>query len=202
MNAITVHTGCAVALRRNDVDTDQIIPSEYCKRVTKTGYADGLFARWRADPEFVLNQPSAAGATVLLANPGFGTGSSREHAVWALRDWGFSAVVSARIGDIFRRNALHNGLLAVSVPDMLVSQMMDRVEADPAVAVTIDLQSLQVRCEELVGTFEIDQRARQLLMSGDDDIELTLRQEPEIAAYERGRPYWLPALAASGAGDR
>jgi 3-isopropylmalate/(R)-2-methylmalate dehydratase small subunit len=191
---ITAHTGRAVALRRHAVDTDQIIPAEFCKRVTKSGYADGLFARWRQEPDFVVAQPERAGASILVAAEDFGTGSSREHAVWALRDGGFAAVISARFGDIFRRNALKNGLLAVSLPGETVDALMDLVDADPRLPVTVDLEARQVRAADLLAGFDVDQRARWLLLNGLDDIEVTLRQVADITAYERGRAAWLPAL--------
>jgi 3-isopropylmalate/(R)-2-methylmalate dehydratase small subunit len=183
-----------VALRRRAVDTDQIIPAEFCKRVTKSGYADGLFARWRIEPDFALAQPERAGASILVAAEDFGTGSSREHAVWALRDGGFAAVISARFGDIFRRNALKNGLLAVSLPAGTVDTLMDMVDADPLLPVTVDLEARQVRATDLLAGFDVDERARWLLLNGLDDIEVTLRQEADITAYERGREAWLPAL--------
>jgi 3-isopropylmalate/(R)-2-methylmalate dehydratase small subunit len=194
LEPLSVHTGRAVALRRSAVDTDQIIPSEFCKRVTKTGYADGLFARWRQDPEFPLEQPDRAGASILLAYPDFGTGSSREHAVWALRDGGFAAILSARFGDIFRRNALKNGLLAVCLPESTVSELMDRTDADATVEFTVDLQRREVRWPEGGAAFEIDERARWLLLNGLDDIDVTLRHQADIAAYERRRHRWLPEI--------
>jgi len=190
----TAHTGRAVALRRRAVDTDQIIPSQFCKRVTKTGYADGLFARWRTEPGFVLDRPERAGASVLLADPDFGTGSSREHAVWALRDAGFAAVISARFGDIFRRNALSNGLLAVSLPERTVAELMDLVDADPALTVTVDLAGREVRAAGVRAGFDIDERARWLLLNGLDDIEVTVGHEADIASYERDRKPWLPQI--------
>src|SRR3954447_4745286 len=145
MQPFTVHTGTAVPLRRGNVDTDQIIPAEYLKRVTRTGFADGLFAAWRSDPAFVLNDPRFAGATVLLAGPDFGTGSSREHAVWALQDYGFRAVVAPRFGDIFRGNALKAGLLPVVLDADVVARLQDLVESDPDTEVTVDLEACQVR---------------------------------------------------------
>ena len=201
MEPFTIHTGRAVALRRSNVDTDQIIPAEYLKRVNRTGFADGLFATWRSDPDFVLNQPAAAGATILVAGPDFGIGSSREHAVWALMDYGFRAVVSARFGDIFRTNATKGGLLPVKLPEEAVTALQDLVEADPGASVTVDLaarevtaskgESLQVRA-----AFEIDGYTRWRLMAGLDDISLTLRHADQIAVYESGRPAWLPVLAS------
>jgi 3-isopropylmalate/(R)-2-methylmalate dehydratase small subunit len=193
------HTGRAVSLRRANVDTDQIIPAEYLKRVTRSGFGDGLFAAWRADPAFVLNQPSAAGATVLVTGPDFGIGSSREHAVWALLDYGFRVVISARFGDIFRNNSVQAGLLAVRLPDQAVTDLADLVEADPQTMVTVDLAEREVRAERQDGgaagfsaPIEIDDYTRWRLMEGLDDISLTLRHAEEIARYERGRPDWLP----------
>jgi 3-isopropylmalate/(R)-2-methylmalate dehydratase small subunit len=193
------HTGRAVSLRRSNVDTDQIIPAEYLKRITRTGFADGLFAAWRADPEFVLNQQQAAGATVLVAGPDFGIGSSREHAVWALLDYGFRAVISARFGDIFRNNSVQAGLLPVRLPEHAVTALADVVEAGPQVQVTVDLAGREVRAETPGGgpvlfsaPIEIDDYTRWRLMEGLDDISLTLRHAEEIARYERDRPEWLP----------
>jgi 3-isopropylmalate/(R)-2-methylmalate dehydratase small subunit len=192
------HTGRAVSLRRANVDTDQIIPAEYLKRVTRSGFADGLFAAWRADPAFVLNQPSAAGATVLVAGPDFGIGSSREHAVWALLDYGFRAVISARFGDIFRNNSVQAGLLPVRLPERTVTALADVVEADPQTLVIVDLAEREVRAEQAGGAvpitapIEIDDYTRWRLMEGLDDISLTLRHVEDITRYEQGRPAWLP----------
>jgi 3-isopropylmalate/(R)-2-methylmalate dehydratase small subunit len=199
LQPFNTHTGRAVSLRRGNVDTDQIIPAEYLKRVTRTGFADGLFAAWRADPEFVLNQPHAAGATVLVAGPDFGIGSSREHAVWALLDHGFRAVISARFGDIFRNNSVQAGLLPVCLPEEQVTALADLVEADPQTEVTVDLAGREVRAGASGGgpvlfsaPIDIDDYTRWRLMEGLDDISLTLRHAEEIARYERDRPEWLP----------
>jgi 3-isopropylmalate/(R)-2-methylmalate dehydratase small subunit len=198
MQPFTTHTGRAVSLRRSNVDTDQIIPAEYLKRVTRAGFADGLFAAWRADPSFVLNQPHAAGASILLAGPDFGIGSSREHAVWALADFGFQVVISARFGDIFYNNAIQRGLLPVRLPEKTVTELQDKVEADPATEVTVDLSARQVRIPsgqgspQLTVPFEIDDYTRWRLMEGLDDISLTLRRTELIASYEQNRPGWLP----------
>jgi 3-isopropylmalate/(R)-2-methylmalate dehydratase small subunit len=192
VDPFTTHTGRAVSLRRNNVDTDQIIPAEYLKRVTRTGFADGLFAAWRADPDFVLNQPSAAGASVLIAGPDFGIGSSREHAVWALLDYGFRVVVSARFGDIFRNNAVQAGLLPVRMPEQDVTALADAVEAASGTEVTVDLAAREVRAGQVSRSFEIDDYTRWRLMEGLDDISLTLRRADKIAAFERSRPAWLP----------
>jgi 3-isopropylmalate/(R)-2-methylmalate dehydratase small subunit len=195
----TTHTGRAVSLRRANVDTDQIIPAEYLKRVTRTGFGDGLFAAWRADPGFVLNQPFAEGATILVAGADFGIGSSREHAVWALLDHGFKVVISPRFGDIFRNNSVQAGLLAVRLPEETVAALAGLVEAEPQTQVTVDLVGLEVRAAAPEGgaarisaPLEIDQYTRWRLMEGLDDISLTLRHSEEIARYETGRPEWLP----------
>ncbi len=192
MDAFKTHTGTAVPLRRSNVDTDQIIPAEYLKRVTRTGFADGLFAAWRKQGDFVLDDPAYAGATVLLAGPDFGTGSSREHAVWALQDWGFRAVVSPRFGDIFRGNATKAGLLPVQLPAETVEQLMRIVESDPTTQVTVDLAAREVRAPGVSASFDIDDYTRWRLMEGLDDIGLTLRHEPDIGAFEERRPHWLP----------
>src|SRR5947209_10679258 len=180
MDTFVTYTGRAVPLRRSNVDTDQIIPASYLKRVTRSGFEDGLFAAWRSDPSFVLNQPQYAGVTVLLAGPDFGTGSSREHAVWALQNYGFRAVVSSRFADIFRGNALKGGLLPVVLPDDTVDAIMTAVEADPALEVTVDLDQRLVSAGELVVPFDIDDYTRWRLMEGLDDIGLTLRHADEI----------------------
>jgi 3-isopropylmalate/(R)-2-methylmalate dehydratase small subunit len=199
MEPFTSLTGRAVSLRRGQVDTDQIIPAEYLKRVSRTGFGDGLFAAWRADPQFVLNQPCADGAEILIAGPDFGIGSSREHAVWALLDYGFKVVISARFGDIFRNNSVQAGLLAVCLPADTVTALADAVEADPATAVTVDLAGREVRTPAQAGgralvraPIEIDDYTRWRLMEGLDDISLTLRSSGEIARYEQSRPEWLP----------
>jgi 3-isopropylmalate/(R)-2-methylmalate dehydratase small subunit len=198
LQPFVTHTGQAVSLRRAHVDTDQIIPAEYLKRVTRSGFGDGLFAAWRADPGFVLNQPHAAGATILVAGPDFGIGSSREHAVWALLDYGFRAVISARFGDIFRNNSVQAGLLPVCLPEPTVAALADVVEASPQTPVIVDLAAREVRAAEASGSvlvsapIEIDDYTRWRLMEGLDDISLTLRHAEEITRYEQGRPGWLP----------
>jgi 3-isopropylmalate/(R)-2-methylmalate dehydratase small subunit len=199
MEPFTTHTGHGVSLRRSDVDTDQIIPSEYLKRVSRDGFGDGLFAAWRADPDFVLNQPAAQGATILVAGPDFGIGSSRQHAVWALADYGFRAVISARFGDIFYNNSTQDGLLPVRLPDDVVTAIQDLIEDDPAVEITVDLAGRQVRVGRapaesplLTAPLEIDDYTRWRLMEGHDDISLTLRHAAEITSYEESRPAWLP----------
>ncbi|WP_239377303.1 3-isopropylmalate dehydratase small subunit [Frankia sp. Cj5] len=195
MEAFTTHTGRAVPLRRSDVDTDQIIPSDWLKRIERTGFGAGLFSQWRADPGFVLNDPAYIGATILLAGPDFGTGSSREHAVWALQDYGFKVVISARFADIFRGNALGNGLLPVGLPTVTIEALADQVEADPGVQITVDLATREVRAPGLVAGFEIDDFTRWRLMEGLDDVGLTLRRQEGIAAFEAARPGWLPVTS-------
>ncbi len=192
MEPFTTHTGRAVPLRRSDVDTDQIIPSDWLKRVERTGFGAGLFGEWRQDPDFVLSQPRYAGATVLVAGADFGTGSSREHAVWALQDYGFRAVVSPRFGDIFRNNALKGGLVPVQLTPDEVSALWTVVEDDPATEVTVDLVARELRAGGLVAAFPLDDFTRWRLMEGLDDIGLTLRSEPDISAYEARRPSILP----------
>ncbi|HLU45639.1 MAG TPA: 3-isopropylmalate dehydratase small subunit [Natronosporangium sp.] len=194
MEKFTVHTGTAAPLRRSNVDTDQIIPAVYLKRVSRTGFADGLFQAWRAEPDFVLNNPAYAEASILVAGPDFGTGSSREHAVWALKDWGFRAVISPRFGDIFRNNALKEGLLPVELPMATVEWLWDRLEAEPHTQVTVDLVERQVRLADQVWDFPLDDFSRWRLMEGLDDIGLTLRHEAAITAYEQSRPSFTPVI--------
>jgi 3-isopropylmalate/(R)-2-methylmalate dehydratase small subunit len=194
MDKFTTHTGIAAPLRRSNVDTDQIIPAVYLKRVTKTGFEDGLFRAWRDEPSFVLNNPAYAEASILVAGPEFGTGSSREHAVWALRDWGFRAVIAPRFGDIFRGNALKEGLLPVELELTTVEELWGIVERDPATPVTVDLVQRQVRVQDRVWAFPLDDFSRWRLLEGLDDIGLTLRHEDAIAAYEQRRPAFTPAI--------
>ena len=192
MEKFTVHTGTAVPLRRSNVDTDQIIPAVYLKRVTRTGFEDGLFAAWRNDPEFVANKPEYQGVSILVAGPDFGTGSSREHAVWALMDYGFKVVLSSRFADIFRGNSGKAGLLSVPVEQDVIEQLWAAIEADPTTQITVDLESRTVTCGELVAPFQIDDYTRYRLLNGLDDIGITLGNEGDIAAYETGRPSWKP----------
>ncbi|MCD0484911.1 3-isopropylmalate dehydratase small subunit [Streptacidiphilus sp. ASG 303] len=192
MEKFTAHTGRAVPLRRSNVDTDQIIPAHWLKKVTRTGFEDGLFEAWRKDPEFVLNRPERQGASVLVAGPEFGTGSSREHAVWALQNYGFRAVVSSRFADIFRGNSLKNGLLTVILPQETVERLWELTEADPAAEVTVDLEAREVRAEGITAPFELDENARWRLLNGLDDISLTLRHEDGITDFEAGRPSFKP----------
>ncbi|MET8556881.1 3-isopropylmalate dehydratase small subunit [Streptomyces sp. NPDC004959] len=192
MEAFTVHTGRAVPLRRSNVDTDQIIPAHWLKKVTRDGFEDGLFEAWRKDPEFVLNKPERAGASVLVAGPDFGTGSSREHAVWALQNYGFKAVISSRFADIFRGNSLKNGLLTVVLDQPVVEALQELVEKDPQAEITVDLQERQVRAEGVAAAFELDENSRWRLLNGLDDISITLREDESIAAYEARRPAFKP----------
>ncbi|SOD73404.1 3-isopropylmalate dehydratase small subunit [Jatrophihabitans sp. GAS493] len=195
MEKFTVHTGRAIPLRRSNVDTDQIIPAVYLKRVTRSGFEDGLFNAWRTnEPDFVLNQPQYAGASILVAGPDFGTGSSREHAVWALTDYGFKAVISPRFADIFRGNSLKAGLLTVELAEKIVQRLFDDIEADPTTQVTVDLVERQVRWAGEVHDFDLDDYTRWRLLEGLDDIGLTLRQVDSIATYESARKPWLPTV--------
>ncbi|MCP9986307.1 3-isopropylmalate dehydratase small subunit [Streptomyces sudanensis] len=192
MEAFTTHTGRAVPLRRGNVDTDQIIPAHWLKKVTRDGFEDGLFEAWRRDPDFVLNRPERRGATVLVAGPDFGTGSSREHAVWALQNYGFKAVVSSRFADIFRGNSLKNGLLTVVLDQATVDSLWELTEADPQAGITVDLVARQVRAAGVTADFELDENVRWRLLNGLDDIDITLRNEADIAAYEARRPPHKP----------
>ena len=195
MEPVHTITGTAVPLDRSDVDTDQIIPAEWLKRVERTGFGAGLFAAWRQDPSFVLNQPQHAGATVLVAGTNFGTGSSREHAVWALTDYGFRAVVSSRFADIFRSNCTKAGLVPAQVDADIAAALMAAVEADPTLEVTVDVASRTVRAPAagIEASFPLDDFTRWRLLEGLDDIGLSLRHEADVTAYEAARPAWLPA---------
>jgi 3-isopropylmalate/(R)-2-methylmalate dehydratase small subunit len=193
MDKFTTHTGTGLPLRRSNVDTDQIIPAVYLKRVTRTGFEDGLFAAWRKDPEFVINQQQYDGATVLVAGPDFGTGSSREHAVWALMDYGFRVVVSSRFADIFRGNSGKAGLLAAQVTQDVVEQLWKLIETYPATQIVVDLQARTIQADALVAPFEIDDYTRWRLLEGLDDIGITLSHEDDVTAYEAKRPTWKPA---------
>ena len=193
MDAFTTHTGTAAPLRRSNVDTDQIIPAEYLKRITRTGFADGLFKAWRTnEPDFVLNQPQCAGTSILVAGPDFGTGSSREHACWALLDGGFRVVISSRFADIFRNNSTKSGLLTVLLPQAEVEALWAAVEADPQLQVTVDLQAQQVTYGDVSVPFQTDEYTRWRLLEGLDDVGLTERNLPDIEAFEGTRPSWLP----------
>ena len=193
MDAFTTHTGTAAPLRRSNVDTDQIIPAEYLKRITRTGFEDGLFVAWRTnEPDFVLNQPQFAGASILVAGPDFGTGSSREHANWALLDGGFRVVISSRFADIFRNNSTKAGLLTVLLPQAEVEQLWKAIEEDPSLQVTVDLVEKQVRYGAVVVPFELDDYVRWRLLEGLDDVGLTERHLDDIEAFEAQRPRWKP----------
>ena len=196
MDKFTTHVGRAVPLRRSNVDTDQIIPAVYLKRVTRTGFEDGLFSAWRTnEPDFVLNQPQFDGATILVAGPDFGTGSSREHAVWALLDYGFRVVISPRFADIFRGNSLKAGLLTVELAEKVVQRLWDDIADDPSIEVTVDLTERQVRWQGEVHDFALDDYTRWRLMEGLDDIGLTLRHLDAVEAYESTRKPWLPTVS-------
>ena len=199
MDAFTVHTGAAVPLRRSNVDTDQIIPAVYLKRVTRTGFEDGLFNAWRAnEPEFVLNQPRYRAASILVAGPDFGTGSSREHAVWALLDYGFKVVISPRFADIFRGNSLKAGLLTVELPEKIVQRLWDDVDENPETQVTVDLVELEVvhlSTPSHIAFDEVDDYTRWRLLEGLDDIGLTLRHTDAIDSFAANRKPWLPSVA-------
>ena len=196
MDAFTSHTGVGVPLRRSNVDTDQIIPAVYLKRVTRTGFEDGLFAAWRNDPDFVLNRPEYAEASVLVAGPDFGTGSSREHAVWALQNYGFKAVISSRFADIFRGNSGKAGLLAAQVDEKVVQRIWDHLEEHPGATVTVDLESRTVKAGEgpdaIEDSFDIDDYTRWRLLEGLDDIGITLGHADAISEFEERRPSWKP----------
>jgi 3-isopropylmalate/(R)-2-methylmalate dehydratase small subunit len=194
MRPFTVHTGQAMVLRRDNVDTDQIMPAQFCKRLTKRGYADGLFANWRREPDFALDQPHLAESTILLAGNNFGTGSSREHAVWGLLDWGFAVVVAASFGDIFQRNALKNGLLAITLTPPDMTELATLLDHDPHLPVTVDLIARELSAGRFRQWFPIDERARDLLVKGLDDIAVTQQQTEHITRYETERRPWLPAL--------
>ncbi|GLU46635.1 3-isopropylmalate dehydratase small subunit [Nocardiopsis ansamitocini] len=193
MEKFTVHTGRAVPLRYSNVDTDQIIPAVYLKRVSRSGFEDGLFAAWRAgDPDFVLNKPEYKDGTVLIAGSDFGTGSSREHAVWALQNYGFKTVLAPRFADIFRGNSLKGGLLTVVLPQESIEYLWNLVEGDPTAEVTVDLEAREVRAQGLTEPFELDDYTRWRLLEGLDDIGLTLRHVDAITEFEKQRKPWLP----------
>jgi len=192
MEKFTQHTGVGVPLRRSNVDTDQIIPAVYLKRVTRTGFEDALFAAWRGDPDFVLNQDAYRNGSVLVAGPDFGTGSSREHAVWALKDYGFKAVLAPRFADIFRGNSGKQGLVAGVLAQEDIEQIWKILESEPGTEVTVDLVARTVTCGHVTAQFEIDDYTRWRLMEGLDDIGLTLQHEEDITAYEESRAAWRP----------
>jgi 3-isopropylmalate/(R)-2-methylmalate dehydratase small subunit len=200
MEKFGVYSGVAVPLRRSNVDTDQIIPAVYLKRITKTGYDDALFSAWRSDPDFVLNQPAFANGSVLFAGPDFGTGSSREHAVWALRDYGFKAVFSSKFADIFRGNSGKQGLVTGVISDAETESIWQALEANPGLEAKVDLVNREVTVGDLTVKFEIDEYTRWRLLEGLDDIGLTLRDEQSITDFEARREPWRPkTLPAKGA---
>lgn len=194
MEPVRIIEGRGVPLDRSDVDTDQIIPSDWLKRVERTGFDRGLFSEWREEPDFVLNRQEHAGAVVLVAGPNFGTGSSREHAVWAIQQYGFRAVVSPRFGDIFRNNATKNGLVPVQVSEEVGRTLLDAIAADPDLELVVDveLRTLEAPAIDLVCEFPLDDAVRHRFLEGLDDIGLTLRHQDEITAFEATRPAWLP----------
>jgi 3-isopropylmalate/(R)-2-methylmalate dehydratase small subunit len=192
MDKFDSHTGVVVPLRRSNVDTDQIIPAVYLKRVTRTGFEDGLFAAWRNDPEFVLNNPAYASGSILVPGPDFGTGSSREHAVWALQNYGFKVIVGSRFGDIFRSNSGKAGLVIATVPQETVEQLWQFAEANPGVEITVSLVDKTVTAGDDVYDFTIDDYTRHRLLEGLDDIGLTLQHQDLISEFEAKRPSWLP----------
>jgi 3-isopropylmalate/(R)-2-methylmalate dehydratase small subunit len=201
MDKFSTHTGIAVPLRASNVDTDQIIPAVYLKRVTRTGFEDGLFAAWRNDPEFVLNQSAYAPGSILVAGPDFGTGSSREHAVWALQNYGFKVVIGSRFGDIFRSNSGKAGLVIAVVDQAVVEKLWEIAESEPGIEFTVDLNHRTIEAADNVFAFEIDDYTRHRLLEGLDDIGLTLRHVDLIEDYEAKRPGWLPrTLPARTAG--
>lgn len=192
MEKFIKHVGTGVPLRRSNVDTDQIIPAVYLKRVTRSGFEDGLFSAWRSDPEFVLNQESFKNGTILVAGPEFGTGSSREHAVWALQNYGFKVVISSRFADIFRGNSLKSGLLTVVLPQEAVDALWVAIETEPSLEIAVDLDSRTVSYADVTVAFELDDYTRWRLMEGLDDIGLTLKQTDSIDAFEAKRPSYKP----------
>jgi len=198
MEAFVTFTGTAVPLRRSNVDTDQIIPAEYLKRITRHGFEDGLFAAWRKDPEFVLNQSGYAGATILVAGPDFGTGSSREHAVWALQDYGFRVVISSRFADIFRGNSGKGGLLTAQIPQEAVERLWTAIEDDPRLPITVDLGARTISWGSESVNFEVDDYVRWRLMEGLDDIGITMTHVEDITVFEGSRPAFLPVTSAPG----
>ena len=199
MEPVRIVSGTAVPLDRSDVDTDQIIPSDWLKRVERTGFEKGLFSEWRDDRDFVLNKEEYAGATILVAGPNFGTGSSREHAVWAIQQFGFEAVISPRFGDIFRNNSTKNGLVPVVVPPEVGEQLLRAIEADPTLELTVDVErrSLEAPAIGLSVNFPLDAAVQHRFLEGLDDIGLTLRHDLEIDSYETTRPGWLPTTGAT-----
>ena len=194
MDAFISHTGTAAPMRRSNVDTDQIIPAEFLKRITRHGFEDALFASWRNDPEFVLNLPEYQGVSILVAGPDFGTGSSREHAVWALQDFGFTVVLSSRFADIFRGNSGKGGLLAAQVAQEDIERIWEIIENNPQIPVTVDLEAMTVSVGDLICEFEVDDYVRWRLLNGLDDIGLTMQHQSDIDTYESLRPTFKPTV--------
>jgi 3-isopropylmalate/(R)-2-methylmalate dehydratase small subunit len=199
MKRVRVITGRGVPLTRSDVDTDQIIPSDWLKRVSRTGFGEGLFSEWREGSDFVLNQARYDGASILVAGPNFGTGSSREHAVWALQDYGFEAVVSPRFGDIFRNNSLKMGLVPVTLPHAVVDRLLVALDEDPAIELVVDVEARRFAVPALGidEPFELDDFTQHRLLEGLDDVGITLTHGAEITSYETHRPAWMPTVSAS-----
>ncbi len=197
MKAVRIHSGRAVPLARSDVDTDQIIPSDWLKQVERTGFGKGLFSEWRDDRDFVLNDERFTGATVLVGGPNFGTGSSREHAVWAIQDYGFAAVISSRFADIFRNNCTKNGLVPAEIEAAVVERLLAAVEEDPSLEVVVDVERgvVEVPALGIETPFDLDEATRHRFLHGLDDIGLTLQLDTEIGAYEATRPAWMPVVA-------
>lgn len=196
MEQFIKHTGTALPLRQSGIDTDQILPSKFLKRISRTGFEDALFADWRTDPDFPLNKPEYAHASILIAGQNFGIGSSREHAVWAIMDYGFKVVVSSQFADIFRGNSGNAGLLAIQVDQSVVERLWDAVEADPELRITVDLEACEISAGALREKFQIDDHTRARLLAGLDDIQITLSHRDEIEAYEKSRPSWRPVISA------
>ncbi len=194
MEKFTTHTGLAVPMRISNVDTDQIISSVHLKRITRSGYEDALFEEWRKDPDFILNKPQFSGASVLIAGANFGIGSSREHAVWALMDFGFKVVISSRFGDIFRGNSGKAGLLTVQVDQDVIEELWSAVEADPAIPLNVDLETKQIHCGQMSVPFQIDDYTRWRYLEGLDDVGITLSHADQIAEYAKSRQVWMPSL--------
>lgn len=196
MEKFISHTGTALPLRQSGIDTDQILPSKFLKRISRTGFEDALFADWRSNPDFALNKPEFSGATILIAGQNFGIGSSREHAVWAIMDYGFRVVVSSQFADIFRGNSGNAGLLAIQVDQSVIERLWDAVEADPQLKVTVDLETCEISAGDIREGFQIDDHTRTRLLAGLDDIQITLSHRDEIEAFEAQRPAWRPIISA------
>lgn len=194
MERLSTHTGLAVPMRISNIDTDQIISSAHLKRITRSGYEDALFEEWRKDPDFILNRPQFSGASILIAGANFGIGSSREHAVWALMDFGFKVVISSRFGDIFRGNSGKAGLLTAQVEQDVIEELWSAVEADPTIPLNVDLETKQIRCGRMSVPFEIDDYTRWRFLEGLDDVGITLSHADQIAEYAKSRPAWMPSL--------